>query len=170
MRLFILSLLTIIATSCASKKIEIQNFNMHLFSDDVSFIERNLDCFNTYKTDKYNTTNDEIFRSSNPTSNVFIEVESNGNNSEDLKKTTLVWKTWHNEISQEDDLIDAKKYTAVMAKLYAADKEIELVDSVFNDMNEEFENIVYDIETTVDENEFNTVRKIIVTFKEHDYY
>lgn len=167
MKLFILSILTVLVSSCASK-FEIKNYNMHLFSDDVSFIERNIKCDATYKTDKFDSINDEIFRCSNPLGSVFLEVVSNGNNSEEIKRTSLTWKQWHNDISPKQTEVTARQFAAVISKLYLKDKEIEFVDMFFNDIPAKFSNIIYDVETSTKEQKFYTLRKVVVNFNIHE--
>jgi len=164
MRLFILSIFTVLLSSCATKH-EIRNFNLHVFNDDTNFIERNLKCSSTYLTDEYDYVSNEIFRCSNKPGSVFLEVESDGNNSNDLKTVTLFWKDWHNDLNPEHTEVTARQYAAVFAKMYTRDKQIEFMDAFFNDIPTEFDSVIYKVKLTKSEKKFYDLRKAQVTFK-----
>lgn len=166
MRLVLLALVSVIAASCAKQNLDIKNFNMHMFSDDVNFIERNIKCASVYKTDPYDVINNEIFRCSNSTGSVFLEVESNGNNSEDILRSSLIWKEWHDDLNPRQSQVEARQFAAVFSKLYLNDRELEFVDSLFNDIPSKFTNIVYEVETDITEKRLYTLRTAEVTFKE----
>jgi hypothetical protein len=168
MRLVILALVSVIAASCAKNSLDIKNFNMHMFSDDVSFVERNLKCASTYKTDEFDVVNNEIFRCSNSSGSVFLEIESDGNNSEDILRASLIWKEWYDDLNPRQSQVEARQYAAVFSKLYLNDRELEFVDSLFNDIPYTFTNIVYDVETDVSEKRLYTLRSAEVTFKKAD--
>tara|TARA_Y100001960_G_scaffold327401_1_gene413700 strand:- start:1883 stop:2374 length:492 start_codon:yes stop_codon:yes gene_type:complete len=154
----------LLLTSCASKH-SIDVFHPHLFSQDIKFVEENLKCESKFLTDTYDTTNNEVFRCSADNSNIFFTIESNGNNSEDLKQAKVIWKQWRTDIGAKESKVKAQQFIAVLAKLYAKDKEFELVDAFFNKQPAEFESHMYTVKTSADTKQFYTLRRAVVTFK-----
>lgn len=163
MRLFILGL-TLMLSACAGKH-TIDNYHPHMFSQDQNFIMSSLKCEDVYQTDEYNTADNEVFRCSADKGNVFLKLESNGNNSENLKSATLIWKQWRSELNYKESRTKAQQFTAVLAKLYAPDLELKLVDAFFNSEPYIFNSPLYSIKTTSNVKRFYTIRKATVTFK-----
>lgn len=151
-------------TSCAGRH-TIENVNSHEFYDDSTFIESTLECDNVYQTDEFNSVDNEVFRCSADNSNIFLTLESNGNNSEHLKSVTLIWKQWRSELDYQESKIKAQQFIAVLARMYAGDKQLELVDAFFNKEPSQFDSITYKIITSSKTKQFYTIRKAVVTFK-----
>lgn len=161
-------MLSACSTTMFNNKYSIENYRPHMYSDDQLFILQNATCSNIFNTDKYNSVNNELFRCSSATSNAFIMLESNGNNSEQLLSASLIWKEWTPDLDAENSKMQAQQLAAIFAELYAKDKKFELVDTFFNDQPRTFENELYTIEIIADKQAFYTIRKAIVRFKVKD--
>lgn len=154
-------------TSCAilNKQTTINDFRPHMFSDDKKFITENAKCENIFNTDKFNSVDNEIFRCSADNSNTFIALESDGNNSENLKYAVIIWKEWKSDLNYEASRTKAQQFAAIFAQLYARDKKIEMVDAFLNTPPKTFKSQLYDIEVTEKDEYFYKIRKAVVTFK-----
>jgi hypothetical protein len=165
MKLIILAISLMLA-SCASKY-KIENFNMHTFSNDEKFITNNNICKDIFKTDEFNTTSNEVFRCSADTSNAFIAVESNGNNTEELKTVKFMWKQWRSDLNYKESKIKAQQFAAVFADLYLKDKEVKFIDSFFNGESVVFTSPIYKVKIYSENKNFYILRTATVTFNKN---
>lgn len=163
MKLLALSI-TLLLTACAGRH-TIETFSPHLFSADKAFILENLNCTGKFQTDQYNSKDNETFRCSADNANIFLTIESDGNNAEDLKSATLIWKQWRSNLNYAKSKTVAQQFTAVFAKMYAQGKELEFVDAFFNKDPIVFESAIYNITTSAKIKQFYTIRKAKVEFK-----
>ncbi|PPR08817.1 MAG: hypothetical protein CFH44_00683 [Proteobacteria bacterium] len=165
MKYLLLAAFTLSLTACFNKTYEIKEFNSHMFSDDSSFIYSHLKCEGgAMQTDPYNSVDNEVFRCSDKTNTVYFEIESDGNNSEDLKSATVLWKDWYNELDPQESETQAKRYIAVFAKLYAKDHQVKLVESFIKKQNSNFKSKTYDITVKADKKDFYSVKTATVKF------
>ena len=169
-KLLILGLMMGLVSGCAFTQNWFKTYPVerraHMFSDDVDIIVENAECEESYLTDKYDTTNNEIFRCSTDNGNVFIQVESNGNNMEDIKSVKLIWKNWyHTTAFTHYPTIKAKQYAAVFAQMYVKNEEFRFLNSFVIGDKTTFKADKYTVVTTVEPKYFYEVHKAELIFK-----
>lgn len=174
MKYLSLLFLVVCVNACTPKKVETmdvpvpQQYDIKDFLDQVAMLEDNNLCSRNYHSDSYEYELNEniIFRCSNNSSSVYIELEALNSEPYKVYKATLMWKEWNRKFNSKMYQVNAQRMAAIFTSLYPVQKSTEFIEKFFyGEEKYVFINNQYDIEISVEKKNLYNVRVATVRFK-----